>query len=179
MIDEESQNRGPMDIPTRKLHEAYRRCIDARENMIHASSLGVDGPSSSLAHAELHSATVAYFEVAYPLIKNNQSTTYYWEEAPVWVADYTVVEGRSGNVDVEPQWECGLKLVAEWYHQQRETVETVSGHMGTRVLKRNIPERLDIPVLFRIGRYLDEALAELGHLPDVKTPVADPSEAIV
>lgn len=156
--------------PRQQIEEAYHQCLEARKRYVRIKHDPTKNAGEG-AHIMLQSAVMEYYEALFPLLSTQGGEIeQYWENAPLW---RTV----SGSVDeeIEVGWVKGLKQLQDYYHQETKTTTQVSGFLGEEIERtRRQTQLLDVPVLMRIARYLDQCLEEMDLHVEVRTEmVAD------
>jgi hypothetical protein len=73
------------NAPVRTVHDAYRRCLQAREQWLQVASLGKGDDAQEAAHAELHAATLTWAETLQPYAAaTTGEVERLWTSAPLW-----------------------------------------------------------------------------------------------
>ena len=87
-------------------------------------------------------------------------------------------EGRPLFLQYEPS-KTGLRHLEGWIGRVHTEGKQIDDSFGTRYVESGQPQVLPRQLLFRCMIALEEAADEIGLLFESKTPVADPSEAVV
>jgi hypothetical protein len=75
----------PTTAPIRTVHQAYRRCLQAREQWLQVASLGEGADAKEAAHAELHAAVLTFAETLQPYaVAQGGVVDTLWTEQELW-----------------------------------------------------------------------------------------------
>lgn len=183
----ESEGIDGTGIPTRTVHEAYRRCLDARKEYIRARRHNPE--LQNTAHKNLQDAVQEYFEALYELLTTEEAVEEYWggsEDAYLWTKErYYITVGderipaddlpkdKLAKIDLQEDAEKGVEYVGlraldgEFSHT--ETVEKdVSVAYGAYKVSEERANLLPVATLFKAARLLNQAAKELHLLVNVE-----------
>lgn len=172
--------------PLNAVLDCYERCLEVRTQYIQLSNAGVGDGVLATVHAELHSAVMSYFEALHYHLENESIVSEFWEEKLLWTEERykrsdlgQPLVDENGYYITEEVDVRGLQHLTDRFEQVNVVEDEISDSFGKRTVTRTERSKLDIRLLFRIARYLDQAASELGLLVGVGEPVADIDEAVV
>jgi len=74
-----------VQTPKTAVEESYKRCLDARRTWIRQAAYGFPDFARDQVHADLHAATMEWFETLHPYSSERQGDVQeYWSKAPLW-----------------------------------------------------------------------------------------------
>jgi len=74
-----------VQTPKTAVEGSYKRCLDARRTWIRQAAYGFADFARDQVHADLHAATMEWFETLHPYSSERQGDVQeYWSKAPLW-----------------------------------------------------------------------------------------------
>lgn len=185
----ESQENHASGTPIRTIHEAYRRCLTARDEYYRVRN---EEPSlQTVYHRELQNAVQSYFEALYEHLSTEDAAEDYWEgskDAYLWsrerfyittdegkVPAETLPKDQLAEIDLEKHAEkrteyVGLQALKNEFDNTETVDQDISTAYGKFTKTRKQPNLIPVATLFRAARLLNQAAKDLGFLPSGAPP---------
>jgi len=144
-----------------KIEQAILRVGRARQQYIEQCQAGTISPRLQ---REFHSAVINYYIELRPF-RDNKAISDDWDDVKLWTDN-----------NGEPV--TGFDTLLDWVDMKRPSQTKVPGRANNRTETLE-PDTLPAEKLLHISMELDDIAHELGFAPDSKTPIADPTEAMV